>query len=465
MGPAFAVRLRRTLACVTLVAAALFAFGTRELLEVQARHSAAAQARLAAAALVPATNGDLSESVARVREHFPGLIAAATLTVSGSLDTVYPGGLAHRELIRRAMADRQADPQQSTTTTVGPALTLPSPQDGRWLEALAVSVPINGSSSPAAQRVLFLLEYAPYPLGWVEATTAFVLLAVTLAFMSHLSLYRWFERAVAGPLEAMAGVFAHPDAAVDRIPLRSIAGWRETALIAKRFDELVWSAAQSVAQAEQVKKEARQRLREREQGFDRMLRRAHDKASIDPLTGLRNRTFLEERLEMLFEQLRKRGNEFSFVMLDVDNFKHYNDTHGHQVGDALLRFVGALLKGTLRGTDHAVRYGGDEFLLILAETNSHAAAVTADRIVRLFSQYVSRLGQARGLSMSAGVAAQIAHQCPSGHALVNAADRALYAAKRAGKNRVSVQAIPAKADAPPADKPVVEPAPRSVVAG
>ena len=107
-----------------------------------------------------------------------------------------------------------------------------------------------------------------------------------------------------------------------------------------------------------------------------------------------------------------------------------------QAGDTLLRLVGNLLGGAIRPEDHAVRYGGDEFLLLLPDTNSQQAGAIAERLVRLFAQYTMPLGRGCDLSISAGVASIQADAVGSGQALVARADAALYAAKRRGKNTV-----------------------------
>ncbi len=199
--------------------------------------------------------------------------------------------------------------------------------------------------------------------------------------------------------------------------------------------------------------ETAERERARSWNVGLQLRRVKDQASTDPLTGLRNRAGLETQLELLYQQQSVRNADLAAVMLDTDNFKAYNDTHGHMDGDALLRSIGALLRQSIRPADIAVRYGGDEFLLLLPGANAEQASVIAGRIVKLFSQQSGRLGQQDAVSMSAGVASLRGDGCDSGHALVHQADVALYEAKRNGKNMVSTSAKSGQRATTPISKP------------
>jgi len=196
----------------------------------------------------------------------------------------------------------------------------------------------------------------------------------------------------------------------------------------------------------------RERVRSSTVGLQ--LRRVKDQAATDPLTGLRNRAYLEKQFEPLFQQQVVRNAELAAVMLDVDNFKTYNDMHGHQAGDALLRSIGALLRGSIRPSDVGVRYGGDEFLLLLPGANAEQAAMIAGRIIKHFGEKIGCLGQKVSVSMSAGVASLQRDACESGQALVKQADVALYAAKRSGKNMVSTSPPPCQ----PSTKPLPVPA-------
>jgi diguanylate cyclase (GGDEF)-like protein len=180
------------------------------------------------------------------------------------------------------------------------------------------------------------------------------------------------------------------------------------------------------------------------------LKQAQRQVWLDPLTGLTSRRFLDEKLPEIFEAQREAGQELALVMMDLDHFKRFNDTFGHQAGDDLLRLAGQLLRGAVRDSDIAARYGGDEFLLMLPAVSAEQAAAVARRAVALFGQQM-KARPARpaelGLGLSAGVASLRAHQPEDLQELVRLADSALYAAKRQGQSvcvarREVAQAVP-----------------------
>ena len=152
----------------------------------------------------------------------------------------------------------------------------------------------------------------------------------------------------------------------------------------------------------------------------------------DALTGLLNRRYIEERLMEEIKRSNRHGFPMSFMMLDVDNFKSYNDAHGHPAGDAALKLVANVIRETLRGADVAARFGGEEFSILLPQTTGEEAVAIAERIR-------SNIEHAdfphRRVTTSIGVASCSAELCVSAD-LVSAADKALYEAKRRGRNRV-----------------------------
>ncbi|MFS8137387.1 MAG: diguanylate cyclase, partial [Thermomonas sp.] len=157
----------------------------------------------------------------------------------------------------------------------------------------------------------------------------------------------------------------------------------------------------------------------------------------DPLSGLYNRRYLEESAQRELIRCERRGQPLSLLMLDIDHFKKFNDTHGHPGGDALLAQFGQLLQAMTRGEDIACRYGGEEFTLILPEAGGHAAFQRAEAIrAAVAAMQVTHLGAALGkVTVSIGVATYPEHGATP-DVLLQLADDALYRAKRAGRNRV-----------------------------
>jgi diguanylate cyclase (GGDEF)-like protein len=152
----------------------------------------------------------------------------------------------------------------------------------------------------------------------------------------------------------------------------------------------------------------------------------------DALTGLLNRRYIEERLLEEIKRSNRHGFPMSFMMVDVDHFKSYNDEFGHPEGDKALKLVARVIRETLRGADVAARFGGEEFAILLPQTTGPEAVAIAERIrINLEN---SDLGL-RKVTASIGVASCSADLCAS-DILIEAADKALYAAKREGRNRV-----------------------------
>ena len=157
-------------------------------------------------------------------------------------------------------------------------------------------------------------------------------------------------------------------------------------------------------------------------------------SSIDGLTHLLNRTHWEQAVATEFQRCRRIGHPSAVMMLDIDHFKEVNDVHGHQAGDAALTAVAAILQDTLRLSDTAGRYGGEEFGVVLPGINGDGALAIAERIRRRIEQ--ATVDQRRGLqvTVSIGYAALTPDDNDHG-AWIARADRALYAAKAAGRNR------------------------------
>jgi diguanylate cyclase (GGDEF)-like protein len=163
----------------------------------------------------------------------------------------------------------------------------------------------------------------------------------------------------------------------------------------------------------------------------------------DPLTGLYNRRYMEEALELELRRAERKKVTVGVVMLDIDHFKAFNDGFGHTAGDALLKALGALVRAQLRACDIACRFGGEEFVLILPEASLEATREKAEDLrAHVKSLDVRSLEKRLGpVSISLGVA--IAPDC--GHSreeVLRVADAALYRAKGEGRDRVIVADVP-----------------------
>jgi diguanylate cyclase (GGDEF)-like protein len=160
-------------------------------------------------------------------------------------------------------------------------------------------------------------------------------------------------------------------------------------------------------------------------------------AKTDALTGFINHKAFFDELNREVARSKRTNGSLSLILLDVDNFKLFNDVHGHQVGDLILRQVAQLIKGNIRTVDTAARYGGDEFAVILAETDVVQAEVVAERIRRAIAGYqLSLRGQAFCVTISAGIARLAPDRTLAD--LVSDADAALYRAKSKGRNAIAV---------------------------
>jgi two-component system, cell cycle response regulator len=161
-------------------------------------------------------------------------------------------------------------------------------------------------------------------------------------------------------------------------------------------------------------------------------------AITDALTGLFNRRYMESHLGTLIEQAASRGKPLSTLVIDIDYFKSVNDGHGHEAGDDVLRDFALRIKRSIRGIDLACRYGGEEFVIVMPETDMAVAAMVAERLRRRIAAEPFAIAQgARHIpvTISIGIAG-LRGRDDTAASLLKRADQALYRAKRDGRNRV-----------------------------
>jgi diguanylate cyclase len=168
------------------------------------------------------------------------------------------------------------------------------------------------------------------------------------------------------------------------------------------------------------------------QAYDEIRQQTHllmsfTEVRTDPLTGVSNRRALDETLNNLFAMKSRYQTLFSLILIDIDHFKQVNDRQGHLHGDNILREVAQHLDDCVRETDLVARFGGEEFVLVLPQTDLAGASILADRVRRL-------IGEKARVTVSGGVATVLDGDTPG--ALLARADSALYSAKSAGRNRI-----------------------------
>lgn len=200
---------------------------------------------------------------------------------------------------------------------------------------------------------------------------------------------------------------------------------------------VVEAAAQLMLANEQLQAElAATRTRLDEHG--RQLEARMTEARTDGLVGVANRRALDDELSRSFEAFRASGDNFSLLLLDIDRFKLFNDRHGHQAGDEVLRGVGRALRDTIGSAGFVARYGGEEFAVVLPATGTHAAADLAERARKhIAATKCDFQGKELRVTVSFGVA-EAALAGENLKAMIHRADEALYAAKKAGRDRVFV---------------------------
>ena len=185
-------------------------------------------------------------------------------------------------------------------------------------------------------------------------------------------------------------------------------------------------------------KHANQSLQEQLAQIELLQEKLREQAIRDSLTGLFNRRYLADYLDKEVARASRKGYPISFVVMDIDHFKKFNDTYGHKCGDIVLQELGNMLMRNVRRGDTVCRYGGEEFVILLPDTSLKVATIRAEDWRRAFDETVLEYeGQNLHATISVGVAAYPLHG-PDGETAIQAADHALYHSKRNGRNCVTV---------------------------
>jgi len=171
------------------------------------------------------------------------------------------------------------------------------------------------------------------------------------------------------------------------------------------------------------------------EGLEKELEDARQNSREDFLTKLFNRRALDDYMEIKENEFTRYGRNFSVVMFDIDHFKKVNDTFGHEAGDAVLTAFAAILKKDCRTVDIVGRYGGEEFLAILSETDIEGGVIFAEK-VRAHVEEAKFMYQNQRINVTLSAGVSMRSKFPSQKATVNSADEKLYLAKQNGRNRV-----------------------------
>lgn len=176
----------------------------------------------------------------------------------------------------------------------------------------------------------------------------------------------------------------------------------------------------------------RQALRQRLEELQTM-------AMHDPLTGIANRRFVEINLAARLEELKRYGFDFSILFIDADHFKMINDTHGHAIGDRILKMISATVANSLRSFDIIGRWGGEEFVVLLINPKKEDLFNLADRLRRLIESSTLTLDNGEVLKVTVSIGATAAQKGDTVDALIERADKLMFESKRRGRNRVSLE--------------------------
>ena len=205
--------------------------------------------------------------------------------------------------------------------------------------------------------------------------------------------------------------------------------------ITKPFNKLeLLARVKSLLRIKYLHDELQEKVKQLQQAKDRL----RELAVTDGLTGLYNYRYFKEYLANELKRAERHEYPVSLLMFDIDYFKHYNDTHGHQDGDQVLKTLANLLRSNIRSIDVAVRYGGEEFSIILPQADQKSARIVADKLKVLVQdhKFPKEESQPNGsLTISIGVATFPA-DAKEIESLINSADMRLYKAKSRGRNMV-----------------------------
>lgn len=373
----------------------------------------------------------LTAACVRLIEH-PDILGACFWDDSGralSGEAVTPG-------LRRWMTMQQpSSGTESTSKWVKlPEASAPGYDVARWVEA-----DIGAPSGPAqaARMTLLLAPDAPAPPPQSLMASFFGPLLFVAG--GGVVVGSWsLRRRLVQPLLAMVRSCAAPDKTGH--PASTSAGpENELGIIARALLSLRKELEEWRERAALIERRMDTQIAAKTQDIMRDLKRIQREVWRDSLTRINNRRMLDDNFANIFAAQRDARQDLSVVMIDLDHFKIVNDVLGHAAGDSLLRFVGELLQQCMRSDDFAVRYGGDEFLLVLPGVPARGAEELTNRIIAMFCQRARLIANVEPApSISAGIASIKGNNASTAEQLIKLADKALYRAKEKGRKQAVV---------------------------
>jgi len=308
------------------------------------------------------------------------------------------------------IADSRSGPADRKTKDLAPGVAdRLLAADGEVVEHRDIDgIEVLGSAQRLSQAAWLAVADMPVADAYGQATrlrnVAFLVIGVLLVVIAVVAY--WLTALIARPLRRLTSAAAQVSAGDLPVELPA-GGGGEVGYLTQVFNTMVES------------------LRKHHDELERL-------STTDTLTGLSNRRHLMNFLAQEIERAKRADRPFSILMLDVDHFKKYNDTHGHQAGDEVLARIGTVLRNSIRPYDCAARYGGEEFLVTLSGTSLDPAEESAERIRK---RVRAEQFEAGSVTISIGVA-EYPSQGDTAKAVIGQADAALYEAKRAGRDRV-----------------------------
>lgn len=204
---------------------------------------------------------------------------------------------------------------------------------------------------------------------------------------------------------------------------------------------------ETAERSENSEKKVESLLKENEE-LKEKIRHIENLLTLDPLTEVYNRRYIEEELKTLFDEVeaikqnkeRRTGKEdqLSIIFLDIDDFKKVNDNYGHEAGDIVLKEVSGLIKRNIRSSDKVARYGGEEFIIVLVKASKEDAYQKAEHVRTLISQTKIKINTKDSLSVTVTLGVASLSNEKSIKELLNKADKVLYEGKKTGKNKTTI---------------------------